>query len=545
MSRSRAYKLVAGAVTAAALSTPGWAGAASAATPLPVGWPSHLVLGMSDVEHGAADLRAETALEARYHYLAGGVNTGEGWLTWAAGEGSFASQFIAESQAAGFLPVLSLYTLRQSLPGITDPDEREGDLLNLRTRDTMRAFFAELQAFYRLAAQAGGPVYLHVEPDLWGYAQVAAAGTDDATQVPAKVAATGIPALKDLPDTVAGLAQAVRRLRDQLAPNVVLGYHLSIWGTGVDIARADSSDAQVDGLAARAAAFYRSLGTDFDVVFAEFADRTPGYAKAIHDDGGGWWDAADFARHARFLAIVSARVHRRVILWQIPLGNRVMRTVNNTPFHYQDNRVEWLLGGDAAAHLGAYEQAGVIGLLFGSAQESDTCACDAAKDGITNPPAINGNTVLATTADDDGGYFKHLARAYYAAGPRPLPAAVTRPAKAKPRKHPPVLRLRTTTDRPSVRRGRRIVISVRVHALEPATTLVAVQLYRPGSRRPTYQLPFRGEHFRKDRPRRLRLRFNVPADAPQGTWRVKVGVFDPDWKRLYLWSEHAAQFEVR
>jgi hypothetical protein len=511
---------------------------------LPPRWPRTLQIGLTD-DGSAAALRRRVRVGFRYTYLAGGVNTGQGWTTWANGDGSFAAQYIADSQAAGFLPVFSLYTLRQSQPGIGQPDEREGDMLNLRTRDTMRAFFAELQTFYRLAAEAGGPVYLHVEPDLWGYAQVEAAGTDDATKVPAKVAATGIPALKGLPDTVAGLAQGIKRLRDQLAPNVVLGYHLSIWGTGVDIARADSSDAQVDGLAARAAAFYRSLATNFDVVFAEFADRTPGYAKAVHDDGGGWWDAADFARHARFLAIVSSRVDRRVVLWQIPLGNRVMRTMDNTPFHYQDNRVEWLLGGNAASHLGAYEQAGVIGLLFGSAQESDTCACDAAHDGVTNPAAINGNTTVATTADDDGGYFKRRAAAYYNAGARPIPAAVTRPSKAKPRTHPPVLRLRTTTDRPSVRRGGRIVVSVRVHALEPATTLVAVQLYRPGAKRPTYQLPFRGEHFRRNRPRRLRLRFNVPANAPTGTWRVKVGVFDPDWKRLYLWSEHAAQFEVR
>jgi hypothetical protein len=393
----------------------------------------------------------------------------------------------------------------------------------------MRAFFGELQTFFRLAAQAGGPVHLHVEPDLWGYAQVAAHGTDDAAQVPAKVAATGIPALKGLPDTVAGVAQAVKRLRDQLAPNVVLGYHLSIWGTGVDIARADSSDLQVDGLAARSAAFYRSLGTAFDVVYAEFADRTPGYAKDVHGDGGGWWDAADFARHARYLALVSSRVNRRVVLWQIPLGNRVSKLLDDTPFHYRDNRVEWLLGRDSDAHLAPYLRAGVIGLLFGAAQATDTCACDPDGDGTEN----------------DGGYFRRRAAAYYAAGPRPLPAATRRPAKAKDREHPPVLRLDTTTDRSAVRRGRRIVVSVRVRALEPATTLVAVQLYPPGARRPAYQVPFRGERFRAGRARRLRLFFDVPRDAPRGEWRVKVGVFDPDWKRLYLWSESAAAFTVR
>lgn len=542
MLRPRAYLVLLAALAAPALLG---APAASAATPLPVGWPSHLALGMSDVEHGAADLRATTPLEVRYHYLAGGVNTGQGWTGWANGDGSFVTQYVTDSQAAGFLPVFSLYQLRQSQPGIGNPDEAQGDLLNLRTRETMRAFFTELQTFYRLAAVSGGPVYLHVEPDLWGYAQVATEGSDDATTVPAKVAATGIPALKGLPNTVAGVAQAIVRLRNDLAPNVMLGYHLSIWGTGVDIARSDASDTHVDELSSRSAVFYRSLGADFDVVFAEFADRTPGYAKDVSDDGGGWWDAADFTRHARYMGIVSSRLNRRVILWQIPLGNRVMRTVNNTPFHYQDNRVEWLLGGESPQHLTPYENAGVIGLLFGSAQATDTCACDAAGDGVTNPAAINGNDLVSSSTDDDGGYFRRRAGAYYAAGPRKLPAAVTRPSKAKRRKHPPVLRMRTTTDRPAVRRGRRIIVSVRIHALEPASTLVAVQLYRPGARRPTYQLPFRGEHFRKDRPRRLRLRFDVPAAAPTGTWRVKVGVFDPDWKRLYLWSEHAAQFEVR
>ncbi|MFL5845339.1 MAG: hypothetical protein ACJ762_11645 [Solirubrobacteraceae bacterium] len=520
------------------------AGPARAATPLPVGWPAHLVIGMSDVEHGAGDLRATTALEARYHYLAGGVNTGEGWTTWAGGGGSFVSDYIADSQAAAFIPVFSLYELRQSLPGIQSSDEAAGDLLNLRTRATMRAFFSELQTFFRLAGQAGGEVVLQVEPDLWGYVQAATSGGDDASTVPAKVAATGLPALKGLPDTAAGVAQAVVRLRDTLAPNVVLGYHLSIWGTGVDIARADASDTLVDELAERSAAFYRSLGARFDVLFAEFADRTPGFALDVDQDGGGWWDAADFARHVRYLGSVSSRLSRRVILWQIPLGNRVMRAMNNTPFHYQDNRVEWLLGPDRDAHLAAYEKAGVIGALFGSAQAQDTCACDAARDGITNPLAINGNRLLSTSADDDGGYFRRQANALAAAGPRSLPAAVARPVKAKPRKHPPLLRLQTTTDRPSVRRGRRIIVSVRIHALEPANTLVAVQLYRPGAGKPTYQLPFRGEHFAKNKPRRLRLRFDVPRNAPVGEWRVKVGVFDPDWKRLYLWSENAARFSV-
>jgi len=48
--------------------------------------------------------------------------------------------------------------------------------------------------------------------------------------VPAAVASTGIPALRGLPNTAAGFAQAVLALRDRLAPRVIVGYPISIWG---------------------------------------------------------------------------------------------------------------------------------------------------------------------------------------------------------------------------------------------------------------------------------------------------------------------------
>ena len=59
-----------------------------------------------------------------------------------------------------------------------------------------------------------------------------------------------------------------------------------------------------------------------------------------------------------------------------------------------------------------------------AAPTATTCACDAAKDGVTNPAPINGNTRASLSADDDGGYFKRQARAYYKAR-RAYAAAVT------------------------------------------------------------------------------------------------------------------------
>jgi hypothetical protein len=281
----------------------------------------------------------------------------------------------------------------------------------------MRAYYADLKLFLRRAgAFPGHLIVLHVEPDLWGYLQRRSVH-DDVTLLPVKVAATGLPELAGLPNTASGFARAIVRLRDLYAPNVRLAYHLSIWGTGEDIAYTDPPGAHVDALSIRAGSFFRSLGARFDLAFGEFSDRDAGFKEHVYGDGGAaWWDAGDFARHARFLRRFAGITGLRVVLWQIPLGNTRMRAVDNTWRHYQDNRVEWLLDDPTRRRLGAYVQAGVIGLLFGRGGDGATCACDAARDGVTNPAPINGNTGVSGSADDDGGFFRRKVTSYYAAG---------------------------------------------------------------------------------------------------------------------------------
>ena len=108
-------------------------------------------------------------------------------------------------------------------------------------------------------------------------------------------------------------------------------------------------------------------------------------------------------------------------MWQIPLGNTKMRAMNNAWDHYQDNKVEWFFDDPGRANLSAYARAGVIAFLFGRGADGATCACDAAADGVTNPPAIGANTRASLNADDDGGYFRERAAAYYATGVMALP----------------------------------------------------------------------------------------------------------------------------
>jgi hypothetical protein len=196
---------------------------------------------------------------------------------------------------------------------------------------------------------------------------------------------------------------------------------MSGWGTKHDIVYEDPPDATVRAYAARSAAFYRSLRAKFDIAFEDFSDRDAGFYAKIAGNPKTWFAPADFRRHLLYAQTFVRLAGLRIVAWQIPLGNTVMRAMNNTWDHFQDNRVQWLLGPGSRTRLRSYAAAGFAGFLFGRGADGATCACDAAKDGVTNPPPIDGNTRASLSADDDGGYFKVQARAYYRAGAIRLP----------------------------------------------------------------------------------------------------------------------------
>jgi hypothetical protein len=386
---------------------------------LPKGWPATLQLGMANGLGQIGMMTPTAPFGFRYQYLAGGVNTGKSWTTWSP-NGTFVTDYIRESLENKQLPVLTYYMLNQSKPG--DPQsESKADLGNLQNMDTMTAFYKDLQLFFRSAGTFKEPVVLHLEPDLWGFAQ-SQFKSDDAALIPVKVGSTRIPELSGLPENLIGFSSAIIRLRDQLAPNVLLAYHLSTWGTGKDPIRSKPDPAQNQVLAERSAKFYKSLNANFDLVFAEFSDRDAAFKESEYHDGGvSWWSPEDFARNLQYISTFVHQTGKRVVMWQVPYGNTKMRAMNNTRNHYQDNRVEWLLDDPSRGHLNDYMQAGVIAFLFGRGADGATCACDGNDDGVTNPAPINGNDMLSFNSDDDGGFFRQKARDYYLQGPAVLP----------------------------------------------------------------------------------------------------------------------------
>ncbi len=329
---------------------------------LPVGWPHHVVLGVADSPGDARALVAHARVDARYQYLAGGVNTGAGWATWNP-DGTFASMYVQESVAHHVIPVLTYYQLLQSRPSL-GADELHRDLSNLRNPSTMRAYWADWSLLLRrvAAASAHHLVVIHVEPDLWGYLEQAHA--------------VGL---------ARSFAHRLIALRNRLAPHVALAWHLSVWGTREDPTYSKPPLVHMDVLAAESAAFYESLHAHFDLVFNDVTDRDAGFYQYVLGNPHTWWGAADFARLNRYLAGFTRRTRTAVVLWQLPLGNT---TLNNTWGRYRDNRVQWWLGTRWMAHLRATRDAGVIGLLFGGGAS-----------GTTSPQT-------------DGGLFYRLARAY-------------------------------------------------------------------------------------------------------------------------------------
>jgi len=506
--------------------------------PLPVGWPGSLPLGMASAPGDAATLRSTAPFAFRYQYLSGGANTGAGWATWDP-DGGYVTAYVDESIRHSTIPVFSYYMLLQSSPA-SGAGEGAKVHSNLQNAATMASYYADLRLFFRRAgAFPGRMVVLHVEPDLWGYMQQRVAN-DDAAGVSARVGSTGVAELAGLPDNLSGFARAIVRLRDAYAPNVVLGYSLSVWGTNVDISISDPSDAQVEALGTRAGNFYRSLNADFDVAFGEFSDRDSAFKVAQWGAGPeAWWDASDFRRHARFNAKFVSVAQKRLVLWQIPYGNTRMRAMDNSWGHYQDNRVEWLLDDPTRAHLNDQVQAGVVAFLFGSGADGATCACDAIGDGTTNPAAITGNTTSSYNADDDGGFFRNRAAAYYTTGAIALPTGGSASPTATP---VPV----ACTPRPPVRvttaaGGGRLAVEVaatgqnnHVLALEIArTTNALVDVVGMAGRTGTFVVALPGTSaratfdVRRDRPGAATVQLTVVDRC--GRWPTFVGGGPSAW----------------
>jgi hypothetical protein len=357
-----------------------------------------MALGYSDPLRGPAGAAERLGPGGlTYEAYGGDAAAGQDWSNAPAQVAP--GDFVTEAHRSGLLPYGIYYQLRAL--GRSGKDDALGPGLRktLVDRDLMRIYWGNVRSFLRSLGSAGRPVAVSVEPSVWALLQqgvrASAAGPRD---VRALVGGAGLHELAGLADDLPGVARGWLRLRDRYAPHAVLGFGVTDYGTNVDISWALPSRATLIAAARDAGRFYRTLGP-LDLASLEIAYSEEGQNPNPRDVYSPAEKQAVVAFVREFVRISGMPM----VLESVPLGNSVSRAIDDTPYHWRDSWVQWLIGTDTFAGLRALRDAGAIGIQFGVAHdEAETCPCDAAQDGITNG-AERGT--VSTSADDDGGYL--------------------------------------------------------------------------------------------------------------------------------------------
>jgi len=363
----------------------------------------HFMLGVMSGwgEKWVDETRAQgCAWDLRYQHL------GANWTQWNA-NGAFVTMYLQESQNLGILPVFTYYGMLRSSPEKVDASAIAAEIRkNCGDEKKMRRYFEDVRMLMQLAGAHKKPVVIHVEPGLWArFLASPEFSPNSLDKIRVMVKSSGVPELEGLDDTAASFGKAFGVLRDRLAPNVLLAWHVS----------------KVDGFTPEVAADALLRCGAWELLFTDVGDRDAGYKEA-RGATDAWWKDADFAAFRDWGKQVYARTGLPLMIWRIPLGNTHMAACNNTPWHFMDNRAEyWLEKYPTNRHVAEWADAGFIGLLFGGGTVECTVHKDNAKDGVTNPPPVPGNKgEKSEFPDDDGGYLRLRAGAYYQAGPLKL-----------------------------------------------------------------------------------------------------------------------------
>jgi hypothetical protein len=359
-----------------------------------LGAEQRLLVG-ADMSESVAEL---APFDIRYLYLAGGLADGDGpcarcdssctaggvscsassgptcgwWGCWqdpALPPGEYARDLLRRTQAAGQIPLISYYELLQT----TKVTEGSAEIVALRDVALMTRYFNDWR--FVLGQIGKSRALLHVEPDLWGYAERVAA---DPHQIAAAVRAANPTDCAGHEDSVAGLGRCLIAMVRKYAPSAKVGLHASAWGTGVDVHENTDSRLDVAAEGRRLADFLLACGAgDSDFVVVEASDRDAGFYKSI--GRATFWDATNatlpnFRQAFAWTRAVTERIGHPALFWQLPLGNM---SLPNVTYQWQDNRVDYFF-----SHPGEVASTNAFGMVFGAGAE-----------GQTNPSTDRGNFV--------------------------------------------------------------------------------------------------------------------------------------------------------
>lgn len=344
-----------------------------------LGLPARFAVGLGNDAYASGDAAKAHAygvpgLDLHYMYL-----SGLDWPSWTVTPGAYVTQHAEAARAHGVVPMFTLY--QAAAWG-------EAKLGNFADRAFMTRYWAGARTMFEKLGAFDAPAVVHLEPDLWGYAQKAAPA-DDPSRVPMKVGSI-VPECKDLPEDVSGMGKCLVRLARTLSPKVAVGLSASTFGATTN----GKSDP------ARVASFLAKIGAaESDLVVVETLDRDAGCFEAAKDPlckraGTFTWDETNathpsFHDHLAWAKTIGEVTGKPLLWWQMPLG--VPGASAGSAGRYRDNRVRYLF-----SHPEEFVAAGGVGAVFGTGAPNQT------------------------TPLTDGGQFAR-AVAGYAASPTPLP----------------------------------------------------------------------------------------------------------------------------
>lgn len=470
--------------------------AASAKGSIPTGLPARVMVGLFEDTGGTWLKNSGVRWDARYRYLT------KGWANnWGYGayDGGFALNYFRETDGQGYVPAVQYYQVFGEAGG-----GESATLAKVQNASTMRSYFGDFKLLLQRAKDFGKPVLILLEADAFGFLEQQASNNPSTY---AAIAATGMPELGGLPNTVAGWGLAFLQLRKSVgANNAVLGIHLSAWASGKDIAHYSVTDPlgpevdKVYDFLAPAGLASNVTGQTYDVLVGDPLDRDADFYRVTQGQDR-WWNASDsasissrsFNRYAEWLRLWNAKAQKRWVLWQIPLGNSSHKNVYNNggiSEGYKDNRPEYFFA-SGTAHIEKFADAGVIALLFGAgAGGQATYRNDQYSDGqlfmksragaVVNAGGVALATSTAPTGDPAQYGFESSAQSWTSTG-----SAVSSVTRSTDRAFAGAASLRVAFGasagdgfvkvlNPAVSAGRTVTFHVWVPA---GTTLTAIQPY--------------------------------------------------------------------
>jgi len=348
--------------------------------------PADKLLVGADMSESVAEL---APFDIRYLYLAGGLPDGTGpcsscasgcsaagvscassgpgcewWGCWQDDRlppGQYVRDLISRTRSRGQLPLISYYELLQT-SGVAEGSPEVAALADA-------ALTARYFNDWRFMLQQIGTAraLLHIEPDLWGYAEQLSSNPH---ALAAAVTAANPTDCAGQENSVAGFARCLIAMVRKYAPNARVGLQASSWGTGVDVHENTDPAFDIQDEARRAGDFLLACGAgESDFIVVEASDRDAGYYKSIGKNT--FWDATnatlpDFQQAFAWTRSLTERLGRPALWWQLPLGNM---SLPNVAQKWQDNRVDYFF-----AHPAEVVRTNAFGMVFGAGNSVQTNA---------------------------------------------------------------------------------------------------------------------------------------------------------------------------